>query len=95
VPIEVLRDDVGIERIHPDAERHLALELRRRAGQHHMAACLGPRAQLAQQACLADAGLSLERHVDGTALAEHVQGRLEVSELAVATDDPRRGGTGP
>ena len=52
VLVEVLRDHVRVERIHPHAERHLALELGRRPGEHHVAALLGARAQLSRRRVL-------------------------------------------
>ena len=61
VAAQVLRGHVGVERVDPHAERHVALELGRGAGQHEVAALLGARAQLGQQPGLADARLALQR----------------------------------
>ena len=55
VQVELLRGDVCIQRVDPDAERQLSLELRRRAGEHEEAVRLGAAAQRAEQVCLADA----------------------------------------
>ena len=59
--VELLRGDVGVERVDPDAERQVALELGRRAGEHEVAALLGAAAQLGEQPRLADARLALDR----------------------------------
>ena len=86
---EILRYDVRIEGVHPDAERHLALELRRGARQHHVPAALGQRTELVEHARLADAGLPLERHIRGLAPAQGIENRLERSALILAADEPR------
>ena len=61
---QLLRGDVCVESVDPDAERQIALELRRRTRQHEPATFLGAIAQLGEQARLADAGLALDGHAD-------------------------------
>jgi hypothetical protein len=51
--------DLGLEQLAHDAERELALELRRARGEH---AQLGALAQAGEQARLADAGRTLDQH---------------------------------
>ena len=50
--VELLRGDVGVERVGPHAERHVALELRGRPGEHEAPALLGAVAQLASRRVL-------------------------------------------
>ena len=78
VVARVLRGDVGVERVDPDAERQVALELRRRAGQHEVAALLRALAQLARAAasCRSPARPRALRHA-APPLREGVQRRLE------------------
>ena len=52
-PVHVL-----VERVDEDRERHVALELGRRAVEHQVAARIGPRAELGEQSRLADARLA-------------------------------------
>ena len=61
VEVELLGRDVGVERVDPDAERHVALELRRRAREHEEALLLRRLRTLSEQVCLADARLALHR----------------------------------
>jgi hypothetical protein len=90
--VEVLRGEVRVEGIDPHAERHVALELGRRAAEHEMAALVGPRAQLVEQAGLADARLPLDREVARRALVERVERRLDPLDLRLAPDDPAGAG---
>ena len=59
VLVRIARGDVGVQRVHPHAERHVLLELRGGARQHQVAALLRPSPQLGEQAGLADARLAL------------------------------------
>ena len=78
---ELLRGDVSVESVDPDAERQIALELGRRPGQHETAPRLGAIAQLTEQARLADSRLALQRHADQAALRQRVECRIEQLEL--------------
>ena len=82
----LLGGDVGVQRVDPDAEGQLALELGGGAGQHQEAALLGAPAQLAQQLRLADPRLALDGQEAGRALAERVQRGVEASQLGLAPD---------
>ena len=81
---EVLRDDVCVQSVDPNAEGHLALELGGGAGEHHVSPLLGSSPQLPKQSRLADARLSLDRNVGRPALGERVERRLEMLELSFA-----------
>ncbi len=95
--VERLRRDVRIERVRPDAEREIALELRRHAVEHQAPLLLRAVAELREQARLADAGLTLDRHARRPPAHEHAQHRVELGKLGVASDDrPGKGvGTHP
>ena len=80
----LLGGHVGIERIRPDAERHVALELGGRAGQHQVAAPLPALAQLGEQPRLADSGLALGAEVRRAAVRQRVECPLELIELCLA-----------
>ncbi len=84
VGAQLLRGDVGVERVDPDAERQVALELGRRAAEHEVPALLGAFAQLAEQARLADPGLALDRDAGPFSPRQRVQGHLDLVELAMA-----------
>ena len=86
VEVELLRGDVRIERVDPDAERQVALELRRRAGEHEEAALLGAAAQLGEQVRLADARLALDRDAGRRPGRQRVERRVELLELGLAPD---------
>ena len=86
--LELLRGDVGVQRVDPDAVGPVALELGARAGEDHVAARLSPRAELGEHARLADPRLPLDRHAPAGA-----QIRVEPRELRAAADD-RIQGTG-
>ena len=78
VQVELLRGDVCVHRIGPHAERHLALELRRRASKDETALLLRPVAHLCEQVGLADPRLAL----DGDACRRRrIEGRERIVEL--------------
>ena len=89
---EVLRGDVRVERIRPDAERQLALELRRRAREDQAAPVLGTAPQLGEQARLADPGLALDGEAGGASPVQRVERQLELCELVVAPHGRPGGG---
>ena len=78
---QLLRGDVCVESVDPDAERQIALELGRRPGQHEAAPRLGAIAQLTEQPRLADSRLALQRHADQAALRQRIECRIEQQEL--------------
>ena len=84
---EVLRDHIRVEGVDPDAERHLALELGGSAREHDVAALLGARAELCEQARLADARLAFQSDVGRPAIAESVERRVELLELGLASNE--------
>jgi hypothetical protein len=70
----ILGDDVGVERIGPQRERHVALELRGGAAQDQHPPLVRAPPQLRQQVGLADPRLTLHREAGRPAvpqLAEH------------------------
>ncbi len=89
---EVVRRDVGVQRVGPDAERQVALELGRRAREHQAAALLGAPAQLAEQARLPDPRLALDGDAAGAPVAERLQRRVDLRELRLAPDRPSGAG---
>ena len=92
--IERLRRDVQIECVRPDAEWEIALELRRHAVEHQAPMLLRALAELGEQAGLADARLTLDRHGPRPPAREHAQHRIELCELGVASDDRPGKGVG-
>jgi hypothetical protein len=78
---ESLRGGVRVERVGPDREREVALELRGGAGEHEAAAPLRPPAQLGQQPRLADPRLALDRHAAGHAGRQRVERVVDRREL--------------
>ena len=92
--IERLRRDMRIERVRPDAEREIALELRRHAVEHQAPVLLRALAQLGEQARLADARLTLDRHTRRRPAHQHAQHRIERCKLGVASDDRPGEGVG-
>src|SRR6185369_7320063 len=79
--VELLRRDVRIERVDPDAEGQIALELGRRSSQHDAAALLGEAAQLGEQARLADARLALDGDAHRSVSRQRIERSLELLEL--------------
>ena len=92
--VEPVRRDVRIERVRPDAEGKIALELRRHAGEHQAPTLLRAAAELGEQARLADPGLALDRHARRRPAGQRAQHRVELSELGVASDDRPGKGVG-
>jgi hypothetical protein len=75
--LEFLRGNVGVQRVGPDAERQVPLELRRRATENEVPALLRPAIQLSEEMCLADPGLAVERDAAGLPCLESVERRVE------------------
>ena len=92
--IERLRRDVCIERVRPDTEWKIALELRRHAVEHQAPMLLRAVSELEEQAGLADTRLTLDRHAARRPAREHAQHRIELCELGVASDDRPGKGVG-
>jgi hypothetical protein len=86
---ELSRGDVRVERVDPDAEREVALELRSRPAEDDVAAPVGPRPQLGQQARLADPRLALDRDPRTLARVDDVEEPVELGELALASNQCR------
>ena len=79
-----------VERVDPDRERQLALELGAAAGEHEVPAARRARsAQLGQQPRLADPRLAPHDDAARAAAPERVEGRLEPLELARPADEVR------
>ncbi len=83
---------VLVERVDEDPERQIALELRRGAGEHQVAAPVGARGELGEQARLADARLPDELDRAGEALLEIRQDLVEHVELRGTPDEFLRRG---
>jgi hypothetical protein len=75
--------DVVVERVDPDGEGEVGLELGRAAGQHERAALARAVRQLADEAALADAGLACQRGGVGPVVGER---RLQRGQLAISSD---------
>jgi hypothetical protein len=88
VQVELLGGDVGVQRVRPNAEWQVALELRRGSRQDQAASLLGTAAQLGKQARLADAGLALHRHAGQRPRRHRLERRFELPELRFAPDRP-------
>jgi hypothetical protein len=86
--------DVVVERVDPDAERQVALELSAAAGEHDAALLLGAAGELLEQAGLADPGLAAQRDEAG-APADSLECRHDRGELAAAADELPARGHGP
>ncbi len=83
----ILGRDVGVERVDPDAEGHVALELRRRSGQHEAASLLGAPVELGEQVRLADPRLALDRQAgERLAIREGGQRALDQVQLGLPPD---------
>ena len=83
-PIGPEPGDVVVERIDPDAERQVALELRAATVQDEVPALFGARHQLFEQPGLADPRLALERHEPARALRESLHRLRERGRLLPA-----------
>ena len=86
VEVELLRGDVRVHRIGPHAERHLSLELRRRASKDETALLLRPATQLREQVCLADPRLALDGDARGRRRIERLERVVELLQLRLASD---------
>ncbi len=84
--LRLLGGHVGVERVDPDAERHVALELGGEPAEHEVAARFGACAQLGQQARLADPRLAFEREARQRAVRERVERAVEPRELRLASN---------
>jgi hypothetical protein len=84
--IEVLGGDIGVEGVDPDAERQVALELRGRPREHHVAAFLGLPPQLGQQPGFADSRFALDRQARRRSLAQIIEHLPEPFELRPSPD---------
>ena len=76
--LELLRGDVGVQGVGPDAERQVPLELRRRATENEVPALLRPTVQLREEMRLADPGLAVERDAVGPPRLEGVERRVDL-----------------
>ena len=81
VRVELLRGHIGVERVDPDVVGELALELGRRAREHQAARRLGAPRQLAEQARLADPGLTLDGEAGRRPGPEGFERGVELVEL--------------
>ena len=84
--VEVLGGDIGVEGVDPDPERKIALELRGRAREHHVAALLGLPPQLGQQPGLADPRFALDRQARRRSLPQIIEHLPEPFELRPSPD---------
>ena len=75
--LELLRGDVGVQRVGPDGERQVPLELGRGATEHEVPALLGQAMQFGEEMGLADPGLAVERDAAGLPCLESVERRVE------------------
>ena len=82
----VVRADVGVEGVDPDAVGEIALELGGGAGEDEAPLRLGPLAQLAQEAGLADPGVAGEGQAREAILVEGAEGHPELIELGLPPD---------
>ena len=76
--LELLRGDVGVQRVGPDPVRQVPLELRRRATENERPALLPPAFQLGEEMCLADPGLAVERDAGRFPYIQGVERRVEL-----------------
>ena len=81
-----MRADVGVEGIDPDAVGEVALELRGRAREDEVPLRLGPLAQLAQEAGLADPGVAGDGEAGEAILVEGAERLPELIELGLPPD---------
>ena len=81
-----MRADIGVEGIDPDAVGEIALELRGRAREDEVALRLGPLAQLAEQARLADPRVAGDGEAREAILVERAERLPELIELGLPPD---------
>jgi len=84
---QLLGGDVSVERVHPDAVGEITLELRRGARQDDQAPRLRTAGELAEQPCLADAGLALDGETRGRPGLEGFDGGVDLTELMPPSDE--------
>jgi hypothetical protein len=82
-----MRADVGVERIDPDAVGEVALEFRSRAREDEVALRLGPFAQLAQQARLADPRVAGDGQAREAVVVQRAERLPELIELGLPPDE--------
>jgi len=78
---------VLVNRVYEYGERHVALELRRRTAENEVCALLGSKANLLEQACLADTGLADQLDDAWPSSIHIVQDALDAAELVQASDE--------
>ena len=83
---QLVRADVGVEGIDPDAVGEVALELRGRAREDEVPLRLGPLAQLAQEAGLADPRVAGDGQAREAILVERAERLPELIELGLPPD---------
>ena len=89
--LEPLRTEPGgevVQRVHPDAERELALELHAAAREHEMAARLRLGDERLQQPRLADPGLACDREPTRTGKSQPCERGIQRRLFRSTTDDP-------
>jgi hypothetical protein len=79
--------DVVVERVDPDPERQVALELGSAPAEHQVTRLLAERGELVEQARLADSRLAAEGDESGRRTAQAGQRRLQCRELVAAADE--------
>jgi SAM-dependent methyltransferase len=84
-PVQAL--DVLVQRVHEDRQGQLELELRCRSGEYEVSAPLRVSAELPEEPCLADPGLSEQLDCARPASVGLVEGQLEEAELVSAPDE--------
>ena len=78
---------VLVERVDEDRERHVALELGRRAVEHQVPARIGRALELGEQSRLADARLADQQECRRTTLVEAVEGAVEGLDFLDSADE--------
>ena len=81
------RSHVLVERVHEDRERQVALQLGSRACEHQVPLCVRARAELGEEAGLADSRLADDQDGDRAALVELRQRPIERAQLLGAPDE--------
>src|SRR5215211_6605541 len=92
--IKRLRRDVRIERVRPDTEWEIVLELCGHAVEYQAPMFLRAVTELGEQARLADTRLTLNCHADRRPAREDAQHRVELCEFGVASDQRPGEGVG-